>query len=378
MSTYLKIFSITLFILLVGCDQNKSGTSQSKQTSQTTTTLKITKKTINENIEQTGVITPLTHALVVTPVSGFITKQNFPYGSNVKKDDKIFIVSDSDLSSDVFSKIADYHNAKWDYESSHNKYLDYKLQFKSGLVAQEDVKTKEIDFYRSEMNLLQTEFELKKIAKKIDKPFDQLKSTNIEKIKAIFLNKDLKDSVIISAPSHGTLIPLITDPTKDNVTAKVGSKVEGGQAFAALANLNQGEIKIELSENQVQMLKNGMSVNIKSLTQPDLKLSGTISAIKYFEFNEKSDNMTRYPIIIHVNSEDNITPGTRCEIVIPMKSRTAITIPINAVNDPYQNPYVIMANGTKRNVNLGKTDINNVEIKSGLAPNEVILVPQQS
>ena len=46
--------------------------------------------------------------------------------------------------------------------------------------------------------------------------------------------------------------------------------------------------------------------------------------------------------------------------------------------DPYQNPYVMMANGTKRNVVLGKTDQNNVEITSGLSPKEIILVPKQS
>ena len=114
----------------------------------------------------------------------------------------------------------------------------------------------------------------------------------------------MKDSIVITAPNSGTLIPLLSDPTKETTTANVGSKVEGGQAFAALSNLNQGEIKIELSENQVLMLKNGMSVNIKSLSQPNLKLLliGEISAIKYFEFNQKSDNMTRYPIIIHVKS----------------------------------------------------------------------------
>ena len=377
MSTYLKIFSITILILLSGCDQ-KQTVSNTKSSSNTKTTFVVQSKTINEDIEQTGVITPITHALVVSPVSGFITQQNAPYGSDVKKDDKIFIVSDADLSTNVFNKIADYHNAKWDYESSKNKYLDYKLQFKSGLVAEENVKTKEIEYYRAEMKLLQAEFELKKIANKIGKPFNQLKSTDIEKVKAIFLNKSLKDSITISAPSNGTLIPLLSDPTKDTTAANVGSKVEGGQAFAALANLNQGEIKIELNENQVLMLKNGMSVNIKSLSQPDLKLTGVISAIKYFEFNQKSDNMTRYPIIIHVNSESNITPGTRCKIIIPMHSRTAIIIPINAVNNPYQSPYVIMANGNKRTVVLGKTDINNVEVKSGLTPNEQILVPQTS
>ena len=376
MSTYLKIFSITILILLAGCDQKQTVSNQTSN-SNAKTTFVVSRKTINEDIEQTGVITPLTHGLIVSPVSGFITKQSLPYGSDVKKDDKIFIVSDADLSTDVFNKIADYHNAKWDYESSQNKYLDYKLQLKSGLVAEEDVKLKEIDFYRADMKLVQAEFELKKIANKIDKPFDQLKSTDIEKIKTIFLNKSLKDSITISAPSNGTLIPLLSDPNKDTA-ATVGSKVEGGQAFAALANLNQGEIKIELNENQVLMLKNGMSVNIKSLSQPDLKLTGVISAIKYFEFNQKSDNMTRYPIIIHVNSESNITPGTRCKIIIPMKSRTATIIPINTIMDPYQNPYVVMANGTKRSVVLGKTDQNNVEIKSGLSPNETILVPKQS
>lgn len=377
MSTYLKIFSITILILLAGCDQKQTVSNQTSN-STANTTFVVSRKTINEDIEQTSVITPLTHALIVSPVSGFITQQNAPYGSDVKKDDKIFIVSDADLSTDVFNKIVDYHNAKWDYESSKNKYSDYKLQFKSGLVAEEDVKLQEIEYYRADMKLIQSEFELKKIAKKIDKPFDQLKSTDIEKIKAIFLNKSLKDSITITAPNHGTLIPLLSDPTKETTAANVGSKVEGGQAFAALANLNQGEIKIELSENQVLMLKNGMSVNIKSLSQPDLKLTGEISAIKYFEFNQKSDNMTRYPIIINVKSESNIIPGTRCKIIIPMKSRTAIVIPISAIMEPYQNPYVMMANGTKRNVVLGKTDQNNVEITSGLSPKEVILVPKQS
>ena len=377
MSIYLKIFSTTLILLLVGCDEKQPNTNFKTQAA-ASTTMTISSKTINENIEQTGVVTPITVDLIVSPVYGFITQQNLPYGTDVKKNDKLFVVSDANLSSEVFTKISDYHNAKWDYESSHNKFLDYKLQFKSGLVSEGEVETKEIDFYRAEMKLIQAEFELKKIANKIDKPLDLLKSTNIEKIKSIFLTKDLNDSIVIESPSHGTLIPLLSDPTKETTAANVGSKVEGGQAFAALANLNQGEIKIELSENQVLMLKNGMSVNIQSLSQPNLKFTGLISAIKYFEFKQNSDNMAHYPIIIHVSSETNIIPGTRCKIIIPMGSRKAIIIPINAVNDAYQNPYVIMADGSKRKVELGKTDINNVEIKSGLSPNEKILVPKPS
>ena len=142
--------------------------SNTNSSSTTKTTFVVQSKTINEDIEQTSVITPLTHALIVSPVSGFITQQITPYGSDVSgKDDKIFIVSDVDLSTDVFNKIVDYYNAKWDYESNKNKYFDYKLQFKSGLVAEEDVKLKEIEYYRADMKLVQSEFELKKLLIKL-------------------------------------------------------------------------------------------------------------------------------------------------------------------------------------------------------------------
>ena len=58
-----------------------------------------------------------------------------------------------------------------------------------------------------------------------------------------------------------------------------------------------------------------------------------------------------------------------------MPSRSAALIPIDAVNNPYKSPFVTMADGSKRSIELGKTNLNQVEITKGLLPNEQILVP---
>ncbi|MEE2770084.1 MAG: hypothetical protein VX835_03265 [Pseudomonadota bacterium] len=378
MYNYLKTFSLFMIFLLVGCEQQNTH-NEKKDQPKTYETYVIQKSKINDNIEQIGVITPLTHNVIVSSVSGFIEEQFHPYGSDIKKDEPLFKISGSTLSIDVFSKLVEYHNAKWDYESSKNKYQDYKLQFTSGLVANEEVVAKEIEFNRAKIKLLQTEFELKSFSEKIDKTFEQLTSIKIDDLQKFFIDGNSADSIIIQAPDNGSLIPLTKEPSEDNSgAAKPGSKVEGGQAFAALTNLNQGEILIELDENQILSLKNKMPVIVKPLSRPDIELSGYINAIKLFEFTQKSDNLTRYPVVIHVESKTNIVPGTRCKIIINMPSRTAIMVPINAIYDPYKNPYAILANGSKRPVKLGRTELDRVEIKSGLSVDEKILIPKMS
>lgn len=377
MYTYQKIFSIVIILLCFGCDQKQSNINEQDKKKQYQSYTVTTSK-ISNDIEQTGVIRPLTHDILVSPVTGFITSQNLPYGADAEKGEDLFVISDTELSAEVFSKLTNYHSAKWDYESNKNKYLDFKLQFASGLVAYEEVKQKEIEADRSEMKLIQSEFELKRISNKINKNLDDLKKLNLDELKKTFLYGDQKDSIIITSPNNGTLIPLGNKINDKDTIAKTGTKVEGGQAFAALANLNRGEIQIELDENQVNNVKNGMDIIVKSLSKNELQLTGKIKTIKLFEFSQKSDNMTRYPVNIAVESKTNIKPGTRCKIIVPMPSRTAIMIPIKAVNDTYKSPYVLMSNGSKRSVTLGKTNINQVEITKGLSPNETILVPSDN
>lgn len=374
MYNYLKIISFIVCVLFFGCEQKSANTQKdTKQVKYEIYTVQSAK--FSDSIEQISVIKPLTHDVIISNVTGFITEQMASYGSDVKEGDALFVISDSELSTEVFNKLADYHNAQWDNESNQNKYQDYKLQYSSGLVAFEEVKLKEIEAKRSEMKLIQAEFELKQIANKINKTFDVLKVMDITELKNTFLDKKQKNSIIIKSPNDGTLIPLNLGSNDADKISKTGSKVEGGQAFAALANLNRGEIQIELDESQLTNLKIGMNVTVKSLSNPKLELSGIIKTIKLFEFNQKSDNLTRYPVTILVDSKTNIIPGTRCKITIPMPNRSAPQIPITAVNNPYKLPFVFMTDGTKRDIVLGKTNLNQVEIIKGLSPNEQILVP---
>ncbi|MDG2347939.1 MAG: efflux RND transporter periplasmic adaptor subunit [Gammaproteobacteria bacterium] len=374
MYNYLKIISFIVCVLFFGCEQKSANTQKdTKQVKYDIYTVQSAK--FSDDIEQISVIKPLTHDVIISNVTGFITKQMASYGADVKEGDALFVISDSELSTEVFNKLADYRNAQWDNESNQNKYQDYKLQYSSGLVAFEEVKLKEIEAKRAQMKLIQAEFELKQIANKINKTFDDLKVMDITELKNIFLDKKQNNSIIIKSPNDGTLIPLDLGTNDPDKISKTGSKVEGGQAFAALANLNRGEVQIELDESQLTNLKTGMNVTVKSLSNPNLQLTGIIKTIKLFEFNQKSDNLTRYPVTILVDSKKNIIPGTRCKITIPMPNRSAPQIPIAGVNNPYKLPFVLMADGTKRNIVLGKTDLNHVEIIKGLSPNEQILVP---
>lgn len=377
MYNYLKIISFIICLLFFGCEEKSSdATNDKRQQKYDVYTVQTSK--ISDDIEQISVVKPWVHDVILSNVTGFLAKQIAPYGADVKPGDALFVISDTELSSEVFSKLADYHNAKWDYESNQNKLQDYQLQFKSGLVALEEVKQKEIDAKRSEMQLIQSEFALKQIANKIDKTFDELKDIDLDNLKSIFFDNNQKNSIIVTSPNQGTLIPLNLGSNENDTIAKTGSEVKGGQAFAALANLTRGEIQIELDESQITKITSGMNVKVQSLSNPKLELTGEIKTIKLFEFNQKSDNLTRYPVTIIVESKKNIIPGTRCKITIPMPSRSVPLIPIDAVNDPYKSPYVTMADGAKRNIILGKTSLNQVEVIKGLSPDEQILVPEKT
>tara|TARA_X000000950_G_C13815916_1_gene619786 strand:+ start:247 stop:1389 length:1143 start_codon:yes stop_codon:yes gene_type:complete len=376
MSTYLKIFSFSILTLLCGCDQQAKESKNSTQTSTSYEAIKVSDTTINNNIEQTGVIKPLTHNLVVSPVTGFITEQLKPYGTQVSKGDVLFKISDTSLSEDVFNDLVNYQNAKWDFQSNKNKYMDNKLQLSAGLISQDQLNLKEIEFKQSEIKFIQAEFELQQTAIKLNRPIQELTELKISDLKEKFLQSNIGD-VVIYASDAGALIPLVKDGDNKSI-ARSGSKVESGQAFAALANMNTGEIQIELDEQQVLSVKHDMPVQVASLSRPELKLTGHISAIKFFEYNQKSDSLVRYPVDVKVASETDVPPGTRCKVTIPIGQRKSISIPIRAINDPYKAPFVFMMDGTKRVVKLGKTSQTDVEVISGLKPGETILAPKVS
>lgn len=375
MSIYLKIISlICVTLLLVGCDDKHE--TKNVPTYQVLT---VKNTNLNDNIEQTSIIKPITQALISSPVAGYLNHQYIPYGSSVKSGEKLFSVMDEDSYIKLFAALSDYQSAKWDNFTAQKKYEDYKLQFQAGLIANTEVSLKEIDFKRTQIKLLQSEFELNKVAEKANLDTKELKNLNLEQIKKFFIEKEQSRDLTISSTHAGTLIPIPLDPEKGYTSvAKPGSKVEAGQAIAAISNLNVGELQIDLDEQQIGTIKVGMPVDIVNISNQNKTLTGNISAIKLFEYIGQADAPTRYPIIIRVDSKSIIQPGTRCKAIIQMKSRDSIEIPINAVHDPYHQPYVQMADGSKRPIKLGKTSIDKVEITQGLKPQEKILVPTKS
>lgn len=166
-----------------------------------------------------------------------------------------------------------------------------------------------------------------------------------------------------------------------NRTVEAGDYVETGDELLRVGDLNQIEVVIEVSDLNLSEVSLGQSVDVELDAFPGERLSGRITRIA-----PAADATSRLiPVEITVpNKTGKIGSGLLARVDIQAESRDRITIPSDALDltEDAPNPTIFVVqsqNGSEatlqaRTVTVGREENNQVEILSGLSPDEVFVV----
>lgn len=177
------------------------------------------------------------------------------------------------------------------------------------------------------------------------------------------------DDTKIVAPFNGYI-------TSQNI--ELGAYVNPGSTIAAMADISDLKVVLDVSESTVYELHQGQSVTITSDVRPDKSYTGHISTI-----NQKASASHTYPveIVIPNNGKDKLKAGTYVNVNVNMgKSGKALMIPRDAIVSSVKDPSVYVLNGNKVKlvkITTGRNFNSNLEVIAGLSEGDKVVTNGQ-
>ena len=168
-----------------------------------------------------------------------------------------------------------------------------------------------------------------------------------------------------------------------------GQAAREGGAIATIADLGELEVQTEVSENSVAKLVGAMPAEVKLQAYPDKAYKGRLRQI--FPSADRSKSIVEVRVSI-VDADASVKPEMSASVTFQEKNAKGknadttaaaapvILVPKRGVAEQNGQKHVwVVAGGTatRRPVTLGAERLDQVEVRSGVAPGEAIIINPQ-
>ena len=194
--------------------------------------------------------------------------------------------------------------------------------------------------------------------------------------------QEVLENYTITSPISGTVI---------EKNLKAGDQLDGSEsgALAVIYDLEQLELKMNVSELDIGKIQPGQSVEITAEALPGETFLGTVEKVNIN--GTTTDGFTTYPVTILLSEYGALNPGMNVSAdIIVEQAQQVLCVPTPAVSGG--NTVLVAQEGAlgedgsvldpakleTRQVKLGRSSQDYVEILSGLEEGETVLVPIQS
>ena len=212
------------------------------------------------------------------------------------------------------------------------------------------------------------------------------------------------DDTSVRSPIAGTVISRLAEVGQ--VITSPTSAVGGGTLLMEMADLNKVRVRALIDEIDIGKISIGQEVTIKVSAYRDKRFTGVVSKIE--PMSKIDQNVTTFPVLIDIENTDNlllIGMNTDVEIEI-LNEEVALALPAGSLRTrkdvvsvagllgikqadldsflskkvPGENfdTFIVLKKTSKGAfphwVKVGKTDLNHVEVKGGIAEKEIVYV----
>lgn len=280
-------------------------------------TIPVKKGNIEEVVEASGPIAPITTTKVGALVSGEILKIYVDYNTIVKKGDLMAIIDPTQIQTEYDQAQASLSSAKEDLESvkmSYNlaqaNYKRYKSLYEKDYVAKTDLEQYELAFVNAKSSLNSAESRVVQAQASLDRAKKDLDNTRIvSPIDGIVLTKQVSEGQsLTSGFSTPEMFTLAQDLTKMQIEAKV-------------------------SEADVVKIKEGQEATFTLDGYPDEKFQGKVRQVRtnYGSSDSSSytasSTTTTYTVVIDVDNKDGkFIPGMTATITIKTQDKKDVLL----------------------------------------------------
>ncbi|MDA9268763.1 efflux RND transporter periplasmic adaptor subunit [Gammaproteobacteria bacterium] len=212
------------------------------------------------------------------------------------------------------------------------------------------------------------------------------------------------DDTSVRSPIAGTVISRLAEVGQ--VITSPTSAVGGGTLLMEMADLNKVRVRALIDEIDIGKISIGQEVTLKVSAYRDKRFTGVVSKIE--PMSKIDQNVTTFPVLIDIENTDNlllIGMNTDVEIEI-LNEEVALALPAGSLRTrkdvvsvagllgikqadldsflskkvPGENfdTFIVLKKTSKgafpQWVKVGKTDLNHVEVKGGIAEKEIVYV----
>lgn len=339
----------------------------------------ITQPVRRQNVEKvvnaTGEVKAVDLVTVGAQVSGKIEKLYVSIGQTVKMGDMIAEIDSTTQQNDVDiakAKMSSYQAqlkaAKTSLKIARKQYQRMQSLKKQNAASTEDLENAEDSYEAAMSKVAEIEASLKETEISLSTAETNLGYTKI------------------TAPLDGTIV---------SVPVKVGQTINASMdtpTIVQIADLNQMEIYIEISEGDIGNIKPGVKVTYSVLADMNKVYETTLKSIdpaltlltddQYTEVVDSSEAIYFYGRLVVPNADGKLRIGMTTQNVIYVESaEDVLTVPAMALKGDVDGKYVEVrtAEGVERRpVITGVSDDLNVEIKKGVSEGEEVVIAKMS
>jgi len=335
-----KLFAVIIVILVIAgivgiLFHNKSKREKDVQKTSVLSVIpvtvgEVTKEKLEDRLTLVGTVGPYNEVTVASETQGKIVGVYFNIGDKVQAG-KVLVKVDDEI------KAATVNNAEANFEKAKKDLTRYEELYKEGSITEVQLETARLTYTQTESQY-------------------------------IIASRQLNDTRIV-APFSGV------------ITAKMierGTVVSNATPIATLVNIATVKVKVNVPEKDVFKLKVGDVADITTDVYPENRFSG-----KIININSKGDELHTFPVEIELQN-NNVNPFKAGMFVNvnfgTVEKGESIVIPRSALVGSVKNPqvYVVENNIVRlRNITIGISVGEKLEVLSGLTPGEIVVINGQ-
>ncbi len=379
-----KTISVILLICLtisifVGCDKEENKTTELSAVN--VTTYMVVLNDINSEVNYTGEIKAMEESDVASKISASIVAFNYDVGDYVNAGDVLAYLDDTDY------RLA-YNQALVAYNNALNSYKQANNQMETALTSAEMEYNNAMDNYNRQKSLYDVgaislvAFESAQTRlKTAELSLNSAKSnysTTIKDVGASAQSAVDSAKVSLDMATNNMNNTKIVAPISGYVSARngnIGQMAVAGSPMFSIKSTDLLNVEISVTESVIPYINEGTLANINVDTANISNAEGTVTSVNMV----KNQQTGMYTTKIKINNPDGkLKIGMMADVVLRTQSiENAIVVPIDSLLQDDNGYYLYVVNNDiaeKRNVEIGISNNDFTEIKSGLKADDVIVV----
>jgi RND family efflux transporter MFP subunit len=317
-------------------------------------TATVERRDIETVVEVAGDINPLVQVEVKAEVSAKIKKLLVEPGQVVKVGQTLVELDDSDLLTERASSEIEISQTRVELEKAKRDLDRNKRLFEKNLVSEQTYLDADTAFKIASAQQQQAEKRLQIVQDKIAK-------------------------TKVNAPIAGTALDV---PTVEGQVVVAAASVNSGTMLVKLADMSKLLIATHVNQVDIAKLKEGMAVNFTVDSIGTQVMSGKIYRIS--PLAAVKNNVKGFTVEILIENPDpGLKPGMTANVIVPIdKAPGVLAVPLAAVfSEPGGGKVAYVEKGSgdaksveKRDITIGASNIDFVEVKQGVSENETVLL----